>query len=118
MTKERIKAIIIDPELQLMVETEIDNTLQGLQHAIGDHKIELVRINDKEDCYVDKEGLFRENQSFFILNGMQVSVPLAGKAVIVGATPMGNQTDTKLNLCKVSSMIEFKTRNEISRIGF
>jgi hypothetical protein len=113
MTKQ-IKAILIDPYLKTIMATNIDNSLKGLQSAIGDHYIELVRIDDRNDMYVDEEGLFRENQEFFLIKGTERVIPIAGYGIIVGSNPdNGKQINTSLNVTDIAKMIEFKTLNEI-----
>lgn len=116
--KDEIKAIIIDPYLRTISATTIKNDLEGLKHAIGDHWIELVRINDKNDLYVDEEGLFKENQEFFVITGNNGSFPLAGKGVIVGNTPTGNQRDTNLTVADIWGMVEFHTREEMQQFDW
>ena len=104
----KIRAIIIDPFEREISETEIENNLEGLKSAIGDHWIELVRINGQNDMYVDEEGLFRENQQFFVMSGSQRKVPIAGKAVVVGSdTSTGEQINCNMPLDVIKEMVSF-----------
>ena len=114
---KKIRAITIDPFLKIILETEIENSLSGLQGAIDDNMIEAVYIDDKNVMYVDDEGLFKQNQSFFVFNK---EVPLAGKAVIVGANHTnGTDVSTKLKVTDVAAKIGFHTVQEIAamRLG-
>lgn len=110
----KIKAIIIDPFEREITETEIENNLEGLKGAIGDHWIELVRINNQNDMYVDEEGLFRENQQFFVMTGNQRKVPIAGKAVVVGSdVSTGDQINVTMSLDNIKCMVSFYSAFEM-----
>jgi len=112
MTK-LIKAITVDPYLKMITESEIENSLEGFQHAIGDHFIELVRLDDNQLMYVDSEGLFRENQQFFVYNK---KFPFAGKAIIFGDNGEGGSIDTKYIATDVAKKVDFHSVEEIQRM--
>ena len=115
MATGHIDAILIDPFLQQIISTRIENSLEGLKKAIGDHYIELVRIDDKNDMYVDEEGLFREDQEFFVIHGSERIVPIAGYGIIVGSNPRtGNQINTSLNVTDIGKMVSFHSKLEMA----
>ena len=109
-----IKGVLIDPISKTVSDIEIENNLTGMQHAIGDRHIELVRISNREDLYVDEEGLFVEDQEFFVITGDTGNqVPLAGKGLVIGSTPAGNNKSTKLTAIEVRNMVEFHSREQM-----
>ena len=111
---QKIKAIIVDPHKREIYETEIENNLEGLKGAIDDNWIELVRINAQNDMYVDEEGLFKENQQFFVIAGRERKLPIAGKAVIVGSdTSTGDQISVNMPLDVIKSMVSFHSVMEM-----
>lgn len=113
MSKE-INVILIDPLFGTIMQATINDDLKSLQHAVGDHHIELVYINDDNIMYVDEEGLFRENQDFFLLKAFDRKIPLAGKAVILGNDmENGESISTKMTPLDAAKIIEFKTLYEI-----
>ena len=109
----KLNVIIIDPLMSIIHQKTIDNNLDGLRGAIDDHNIELVRIDDDNDMFCDEEGLFRENQSYFIIKGKERIIPIAGKCVVLGNTPDGDSSDVKMSVTDLAKMIEFKTRTEM-----
>lgn len=111
---DKIKAIIIDPHLRLIIQTEVEDSLEGLQHAIGDNQIELVYLDDGNIMYVDSEGLFKQNQRFFIYNNR----PFAGKAIVLGDDPENGKTvSTKSSVTDIASHVQFRTIEEIQAMG-
>ena len=107
---KKIKAIVIDPVMCMITETTIDGSLESLQHAIGDRRIEVVYLDHPNVMYVDEEGLFLPNQSYFVYND---ETPLAGKAVIVGVGEDGQTIGTSLNVTDLLSKIAFHSASEI-----
>jgi len=111
---KQIRIIVIDPHLKTISESEIENSLEGLQHAIGDRNIEIVYLDNNNVMYVDEEGLFVEDQRFFIYNKR----PFAGKAIILGDDPKNGCTvGTKSNVTEIAQHVEFRTASEISQMG-
>lgn len=111
---DQIDAILIDPFMKTIISTNIENSLKGLQKAIGDHYIELVRIDDKNDMYIDEEGMFRENQEFFLIKGSDRAIPIAGYGIIVGVNNNnGKQKNTSFKPTDIAKMIDFHSREEM-----
>ena len=118
MKNEDLKVIVVDPALCLIYEKTIKNNLEGLQHAIGDHHIEFVAIDGKNHAYVDEEGLFREDQQFFVINYPNGNkAPIAGKAIILGDDGEGGEADTTLSVTDIGKLITFNTRDETYKMS-
>ena len=110
----KLNVIIIDPVLKIIASTEIEDSLQGLQHAIGDHNIELVYLDNDDIMYVDGEGLFRSDQQFFLYNDR----PFAGKAVVLGNDPEeGGNKNANSSVTDISNRVRFHTAIEISQMN-
>jgi len=105
-----MKAIIISASTRTIREVDIKKDADGrgyltaLQSAVGGY-IELVRINDDEDLYVNEEGLLHGEEHFFQWEG--ASQPFAGNGIIVGTDGEGGQCDTKLTAEYVRSKVRF-----------
>jgi len=113
MSKE-IDVILIDPFLRTIIKSTIENDLKSLQHAVGDNHIEFVFVDDENIMYVDEEGLFKDNQKFFVLDVHGRKMPLAGKAIILGNDMENGETiGTKMNALDAYKIIEFKELSEI-----
>lgn len=104
-----IRIIVIDPHKRTVSESHIEPTLQGLQHAIGDNNIEIVYIDNNDIMYVDEEGLFKENQAFFIYNKR----PFAGKTIILGDDKRGATRGTTTKVTTIAAAIGFHSPEEI-----
>ena len=115
---KKIDVILVDPFLNTIIKTEIDDSLESLQHSIGDHYIEMVAIDDEDIMYVDGEGLYRENQEFFVLHYEGFKVPLAGKAVILGNDMINGKTiGTKSNVTDFIGRITFHHKVELQQMA-
>ena len=110
---KQIRIIVIDPHLRTISEGMIEPTLQGMQHAIGDHYIEAVYIDNNDIMYVDEEGLFRPDQAFFIYNKR----PFAGKAIILGDDVRGATRGTTTLVTTIAQNIGFHSAEEIAAMS-
>jgi hypothetical protein len=108
-----IDVITIDPHLCIIMSKQITNTLEQFQKAVGDHHIELVRIDDTNIMYVDSEGLYRPDQNYFVITGSERCLPIAGPAVILGGDDSGDSVSTNMTIFDVSKMVSFHTPIEM-----
>jgi hypothetical protein len=65
-----MRAIIINPEDRTISETDIDGSLETLQHIVGG-LIEPVcqGLDEHHYCYVNEEGLLDDTRYFFMFKG-------------------------------------------------
>jgi len=111
----KIDIIVIDPLLKIISTKTIEDTLSDLQESIGGHGIEIVYIDGGEIMYVDEEGLYRDNQSFFVYTSDDgVKTPFAGKAIVLGTNGAGESASTKFSVLDISKKIEFLSVSEIA----
>lgn len=105
------KAIFIDAKKREIREVSLspDQTLHALQKAVGGF-IELVRVDDQNDLYVNEEGLINGTQEFFSFMGAHQ--PFAGNGVIIGVTVEGESCDTTLTLDQIKGRVKFLTSEE------
>lgn len=99
-----MRAILIDAVRKQVREIEISGDLKSLQDCVEGY-IELVRLDDKNDMYVNEEGLINGTQDFFTYHGAHQ--PFAGSAVIVGHNDEGETTPTTLALKEVRDSVKF-----------
>ena len=98
------KGFIIDPTEMKITACEIEEpTLQCLYKAIGCRCVTIAYLNDNHVAWVDDEGLLKPNSVFRIAT--YPYQPLAGKAVILGASPSGNHKDCTLTLEQIKSQV-------------
>jgi hypothetical protein len=77
-------ALVINPYLRTIKRIEMDDDGKLEQHykIISTDVVELVSLINHDKLWVDENGLFKGNQSFFYLPGYYHS-PLAGIAIVV-----------------------------------
>jgi hypothetical protein len=113
------KGILIDVKNETVEEVliEVDSdgtTLQGLYNLIGCTNVECVSIDDKNDIWVDGEGLLSltDSTKFFQWKGYEQ--PLCGNGVILGVNEdNGESVDTTLTLEQVKSNVMFLTIQQV-----
>jgi hypothetical protein len=88
--KNTIRGILIDPQAKQLsyVDVELNergSCLKGLYKAINCDLVELVRLSDSLDLWVDEERLLKieDDTRFFYVDGL--SSPIAGRGVILGS---------------------------------
>lgn len=116
------KGILIDVVNQTITEVELDGskTLKEMYRLIGCSMVEIVRIDPKNDLWVNEEGLltmdkdtkvFRWNDSYLVGNGL----------VLGNDTKTGNSCDTTLTLEQVTNSVHFlddkKTKEFLDFVG-
>jgi hypothetical protein len=95
-----MKAILINPETQTATTVDHDGDLASVKRLIECHMIDAARLPGTNDViYVDDEGLFQENQHFFKYAGYHQ--PLAGKGLLVGTGPEGEDMEPDTSLFEV-----------------
>ena len=107
-----MKAIIIDAEKREVRETDISGDLKSLQAAVGGY-IELVRLDDANDLYVNEEGLLHGEQNFFEYQGAHQ--PFAGNGVIIGVTQEGATAPATISAEAVRGRVVFISRANLAR---
>lgn len=105
-----MKAYIIDPKRQIISSYVFKGDYTEIQKAIAEEGenapyFDVVRLNSKNDtAYVDDMGYYKENY-FWSWEGY--ANPLAGKALVLGTTSSGNNTDVKLSITELTDKISF-----------
>ena len=101
-----MRAIIINPEDRTISETDVDGSLETLQHIVGG-LIEPVHqgLDEHHHCYVNEEGLLENPQHFFMFEGGHQ--PLAGNGVILAETDDGDEAPCTLALDHVKERVKF-----------
>jgi hypothetical protein len=84
-----MRGLLIDPFAKTITEIEIgegDNVLPDLYKAIHTDIVEVIRMREPRDglaidLWVDEEGLFKNEQKFFMIKGSAQQI--AGRAVVL-----------------------------------
>jgi len=99
-------AYLIDPFEQSVQEVNYFGDYTEIYKHIKCDLFTVVGLNNKGDCvYVDDEGLLKDNQMFFKIQGYPE--PLAGRGLILGTDEEGDSCSATLSFEDVRQMISF-----------
>lgn len=100
------KAILIDPVTQTITEVQWSGDFHHIYKLIDCDTFDVARINSEGDgIFIDDEGLFKEEQSFF--HHSDYHQPLAGKGLILGCDDEGESVVPSCTLEEVRSKVRF-----------
>jgi hypothetical protein len=101
-----MRAILINPGDRTISETDVDGSLETLQHIVGG-LIEPVHqgLDEHHHCYVNEEGLLDDPRYFFMFEGGHQ--PLAGTGIILSLTDDGDEAPCTLPLAWVEERVRF-----------
>jgi hypothetical protein len=100
------KAILIDPFKRTVSEVDWNGDYHHIYQLTDCDTFDVARINAKGDgIFVDDEGLFKEEQAFFVYNGY--GNPLAGKGLILGSDREGESVKPHVTLKEVQEKVAF-----------
>jgi hypothetical protein len=86
-----MQAFLIDPFLKTVQAIDYNGNWETIGPAIDCDLFDIARFDDNGDgVFVDNEGLFKENQAFFVIDGYPS--PLAGKGLVLGCDENGEAT--------------------------
>jgi len=115
------KGILIDVRNRTITEVEVikdqeGSQLQSMYKHIKCGTVECVSFNEKNDVWVDEEGLLTltPDSMFFKIVGYPDF--LCGNGLVLGFDDEnGESVDTNLTIDEVISMVKFHTLNEVRR---
>lgn len=100
-----MKAYLIDPYEGSIEQVEYSGDYEDIYRLIDCRYFDCVGIDNGDTIFVDDEGLYRDNQEFFMIEGYHS--PLCGKALVLGTDRKGNSQAPKISLTKLKKMITF-----------
>ncbi len=102
-----MKAYVIDPINRQVYEVDYSGDYRQIYQHIDADTFDVVTINKHGDAlFVDDEGLFKENQHFFFIQGYPQ--PLAGKALVLGTTREGESVSPKVSIETIKDDVRFQ----------
>ena len=108
------KAILIDVKNETIEEVLIGEGIQPIYDVMGIDCFDVVRLDEKNDVYVDDNGLLSltPQSKFFSIEGYYQ--PLAGNGLILGIdNNTGESVDTTLSVEYIKSIVKFHTMREV-----
>jgi len=113
-----MKAFLINPIEQKIYEVDYSGDYKQIQMHIGADLFTVVYIGNKDDIYVDDEGLLKESNYMFKYKG--IDTPLCGKGLVLGVDDEGDSTAPTITLQELQKNVTFIGRHNInhSNMGF
>ncbi len=111
-----MKAILIDTKNEEVREVDHDDTLKNIYELVDCATFDVLRLDGVNGIYVDDEGLFVEDQRFFIYHGTNRDgshgrvQALAGNGLILGVDSEGNSISPTLTVEEVREAVDFQPR--------
>ena len=103
-----MRAILIDPFTREITEVEHNDDFRQIYEFIGADAFDAARLEDGQIIYVDDEGLFRDDQKFWSIEGRV----LAGKGLVLGVNAAGE------SIAAVGSIEEWRERIRWRKLKF
>lgn len=106
-----LRTILIDPENRSFTEIEYSGDYRDIYEYIDADTFDVV-YSRFGDIFVDDEGLLKEPEYFFEIDG--VDQPLAGKGLLFGrADDEGNSTSSTMTIDDLEKVVRFTTRQKL-----
>ena len=106
-----MKAFLISPEEQAITEVDYDGDYHSINKLIAADLFDVVRLNNSDVIFVDDEGLMKNPQHFFKLDGM--TSPLAGNGLVLGTDREGESISPQhVSIEDLENRITFITRTQ------
>ena len=100
-----MKGILINPFDETIKEVVYTGNIQEIYDLIDCRTFDVVRLNNRDDMYIDDEGLLIDNR-YFTLLGTGLN-NFAGKALLLSHDDEGETTATNWTLQRVKDMVEW-----------
>jgi len=111
-----MQAYLIDPEKRIVESCDYDGDWKSISALIECDTFDVAGTSEFS-VYVDDEGLYKEPQHFFMIEGYPS--PLCGKGLLLGPVnyDTGETPESDLTLEQVQALVSFKTIDEVIALG-
>lgn len=101
-----MKAYLIDPFTQTITEVEYNGDYRNIYTHIDAEIFTTAQFNDFGDTvFVDDEGLWKEEQEFFLVAGYPQ--PLAGKGLVLGCDDEGESVEPSITIDQLRASVDW-----------
>lgn len=101
-----MNAYLIDPTDETIETVHYDGDWKTISYWIAAPTFDAAFTSDGLTVYIDDEGLFKSDQSFFTMAGFPH--PLAGRALVLGKPDEdGDTTECLLNPSQIKARVKF-----------
>jgi hypothetical protein len=106
-----MKAFLINPFEKSINEVDYSGDYQDIYKLIDAELFDVVYIDGNNCIYVDDEGLFKNEQSFFQVGYAM----LAGRGLVLGTDDEGDSISPEIALEELRKQVKFLSREEVMR---
>jgi hypothetical protein len=108
--EENMRAILIDPVSETVSEVEYNGDYKHIYELCGFECFTVIDLGKGETLFIDDEGLLKEQEHFFALEGplWAYPQPLAGRGLILGTDDDGESVATKLTLEAIRENVKWR----------
>ena len=103
-----MKAILVDPYKKIFTNVEISGSSE-IYSMIDANYFDVVSIDEKNDIFIDDEGLLSLDENSMFIHFNNTNIALAGKGLVIGINKHGESVDTTLTTDVLEKMISFLT---------
>jgi len=104
-TDTEIHGYLIDPFAETVTKVAYEGDFTCIYKHIKASLFTTVYLENRDAIFVDDEGLFKDDQRFFMFRGYRE--PLAGRGLVLGANAEGDTTSPKITMEKLTELISF-----------
>ena len=97
-----MRGILINPFDETIKEVKISGNIEDIYLLTECRTFDIVALSDKDDLYVDDEGLLYDNR-YFTIYGKAI----AGRGLIMAHDDEGNSISTTLSLQEIEDVVEW-----------
>lgn len=103
-----MRAILIDPFLQLITEVQLADDIADYYRLIGCERFAVAaELPNGDDIFVDDEGLLKGPTAFFGVSLPDYPFPFAGRGLVVGKGQEGEALDAVSSLSEIATWVAF-----------
>tara|TARA_Y100001938_G_scaffold138890_1_gene205018 strand:+ start:186 stop:527 length:342 start_codon:yes stop_codon:yes gene_type:complete len=97
-----MRGILINPFDETIKEVNILGNIEDIYLLTECRTFDVVALSDKDDLYIDDEGLLKDNRYFTIYGRT-----LAGRGLIMSHDDEGNSISTDISLQEIKDVVEW-----------
>ena len=100
-----MRAILIDPFTQSISEVNYSGNFREIYEHIDAETFDVARISETDTVFVDDEGILKQIDAAFIIDGYHH--PLVGRGLVLGSDAEGETVDCRMTIEEAMERVTF-----------